>query len=80
MSWQQRYDLFRTAAQLMRERRADLIGSMMIDAGKLISEADPEVSEAIDFTEFYPLAAKAYFDRASSAGAPISIAPRGAVA
>ncbi len=30
---------------------------MVADAGKTIAEADPEVSEAIDFCEFYPLTA-----------------------
>lgn len=79
-SWQTRYDLLRAAAQNMRQRRADLIGSMMIDGGKLVSEADPEVSEAIDFTEFYPLTVLPYIQRASAAGSSVSIAPRGAVA
>lgn len=41
------------AAQKMRERRGDLIGAMMLDGGKTILEADPEVSEAIDFAEYY---------------------------
>jgi RHH-type proline utilization regulon transcriptional repressor/proline dehydrogenase/delta 1-pyrroline-5-carboxylate dehydrogenase len=76
MSWRSRYERFRSAAQNMRERRADLIGSMMIDGGKLISEADPEVSEAIDFTEFYPLSVRPYLERRSG----LSIRPRGVVA
>ncbi len=42
-----------TAAHKMRERRNDLIGVMMIDGGKTIYEGDPEVSEAIDFAEYY---------------------------
>jgi RHH-type proline utilization regulon transcriptional repressor/proline dehydrogenase/delta 1-pyrroline-5-carboxylate dehydrogenase len=37
----------------MREKRDDLIGVMMADGGKSILEADPEVSEAIDFAEYY---------------------------
>lgn len=40
-------------AQILRERRGELIGAMMIDGAKIISEADPEVSEAIDFAEYY---------------------------
>ena len=76
ITWAQRYEMFRRAAQLMRERRADLIGAMMIDGGKLISEADPEVSEAIDFTEFYPLTMRPYLDRRSG----VQIRPRGTVA
>ncbi len=40
-------------AQKLRERRADLIGAMMLDGGKILIEADVEVSEAIDFAEYY---------------------------
>lgn len=48
-----RSQLLARAAQKMRERRGELIGAMMIDGGKIVSEADPEVSEAIDFAEYY---------------------------
>lgn len=41
------------AAQLFRERRGELIGAMLLEGGKIIPEADPEVSEAIDFAEYY---------------------------
>ncbi len=41
------------AAQKMRAKKDDLIGVMMIDGGKTILEGDPEVSEAIDFAEYY---------------------------
>jgi RHH-type proline utilization regulon transcriptional repressor/proline dehydrogenase/delta 1-pyrroline-5-carboxylate dehydrogenase len=40
-------------AQKLRERRGELIGVMMADGGKTVVEADPEVSEAIDFAEYY---------------------------
>ncbi|MEO1527467.1 MAG: bifunctional proline dehydrogenase/L-glutamate gamma-semialdehyde dehydrogenase [Planctomycetota bacterium] len=75
LSWDDRYDMFRRAAQIMRERRADLIGAMMLDGGKLITEADPELSEAIDFTEFYSLTARPLLDRPG-----VTLNPRGAVA
>ncbi|MEM6468832.1 MAG: proline dehydrogenase family protein [Planctomycetota bacterium] len=78
LSWQEREPFFRSAAQKLRERRGDLIGAMMIDGGKLVTEADPELSEAVDFTEFYPLTAKDYFERAKSAG--LRMRPRGVVA
>ncbi|QOW63666.1 proline dehydrogenase family protein [Campylobacter hepaticus] len=42
------------AANLMRERRGDLIGLAALEVGKTFLEIDPEVSEAIDFIEFYP--------------------------
>lgn len=48
-----RAHLLSKAAEKMRERRDDLIGVMMADGGKTIVEADPEVSEAIDFAEYY---------------------------
>ena len=48
-----RSHLLARAAHKLRERRAELIGAMMADGGKIISEADPEVSEAIDFAEYY---------------------------
>ena len=51
----QRHELLRAVAQLLRQRRGDLIGAMAADGGKVVVESDPEVSEAIDFCEFYPL-------------------------
>ncbi|MBM3184246.1 MAG: aldehyde dehydrogenase family protein, partial [Chlamydiae bacterium] len=48
-----RSHLIARAAQILRERRGELIGAMMLEAGKTILEADPEVSEAIDFAEYY---------------------------
>lgn len=50
---EERCRLLSMAAQKMRERKADLIGVMMADGGKTILEGDPEVSEAIDFAEYY---------------------------
>jgi RHH-type transcriptional regulator, proline utilization regulon repressor / proline dehydrogenase / delta 1-pyrroline-5-carboxylate dehydrogenase len=41
------------AAELGR-RRGDLIGAMILDGAKTVTEADPEVSEAIDFARYYP--------------------------
>jgi RHH-type transcriptional regulator, proline utilization regulon repressor / proline dehydrogenase / delta 1-pyrroline-5-carboxylate dehydrogenase len=48
-----RCKLLSQAAQKLRERRGDLIGVMMADGGKTPFEADPEISEAIDFAEYY---------------------------
>ncbi len=73
-SIEQRHALLRMSAQLMRERRADLIGAAMLDGGKTIAEADPEVSEAIDFVEFYPLTVASLLERKS-----INCQPRGVV-
>lgn len=48
-----RAQLLSSVAQKLRERRAELIGCMMRDGGKTIVEADTEISEAIDFAEYY---------------------------
>jgi RHH-type proline utilization regulon transcriptional repressor/proline dehydrogenase/delta 1-pyrroline-5-carboxylate dehydrogenase len=45
--------LIAKAAQKLRERRSDLIGSLMTDANKIFEEADIEVSAAIDYAEYY---------------------------
>ncbi|WP_104740082.1 bifunctional proline dehydrogenase/L-glutamate gamma-semialdehyde dehydrogenase [Helicobacter bizzozeronii] len=41
-------------AQNFRDRRGDLIGLCALEVGKTLIESDAEVSEAIDFLEFYP--------------------------
>lgn len=48
-----RSQLLARVAQKFRERRGEFLGAMMIDGGKTIPEGDPEVSEAIDFAEYY---------------------------
>lgn len=48
-----RSQIMARAAQKLRERRGELIGVMMADSGKIVTEGDPEVSEAIDFMEYY---------------------------
>ncbi|MEB2816604.1 proline dehydrogenase family protein [Campylobacter upsaliensis] len=48
------YGVLAKVAKLMRERRGDLIGLAALETGKTFLEIDPEVSEAIDFVEFYP--------------------------
>lgn len=48
-----RASILRNAASVMSAHRADTIGAMLLDAGKNIIEADVEVSEAIDFANYY---------------------------
>jgi RHH-type proline utilization regulon transcriptional repressor/proline dehydrogenase/delta 1-pyrroline-5-carboxylate dehydrogenase len=48
------------AAQLLRERRGDLMGAAMAECAKIFPESDPEVSEAVDFVEFYVRSAAAF--------------------
>ncbi|MCG8648554.1 MAG: bifunctional proline dehydrogenase/L-glutamate gamma-semialdehyde dehydrogenase [Pirellulales bacterium] len=80
MGWEQtdlawRHELLRKAAHNLRQRRGELIGVMVADGGKTVLEADPEVSEAIDFCEFYPLTVRHWAERSG-----IQIRPRGVTA
>lgn len=75
----ERYRILRNVAQELRIARGDLIGAAIADAGKTIVESDPEVSEAIDFVEFY---AKTALDlqrdptlRTKGAGVVVVISP-----
>jgi RHH-type transcriptional regulator, proline utilization regulon repressor / proline dehydrogenase / delta 1-pyrroline-5-carboxylate dehydrogenase len=52
-SSEDRCEVLLRAAQEMQEHRVDAIAVMARDAGKTVAEADPEVSEAIDFARYY---------------------------
>ncbi len=54
LSVRERHEILSKAAMALREARGDLIGAAAASTGKVFTEADPEVSEAIDFAEFYP--------------------------
>jgi RHH-type proline utilization regulon transcriptional repressor/proline dehydrogenase/delta 1-pyrroline-5-carboxylate dehydrogenase len=56
-----RHRILSAAASEIRKARGELIGAAAATTGKIFTEADPEVSEAVDFAEFYPQAAAAYF-------------------
>ncbi len=49
----QRLALLKEVAIKVRERRGDLIGVAAAEVGKVFTETDVEVSEAVDFLEFY---------------------------
>lgn len=53
-SFQEIWVILKKVANLFRQRRGDLIGIAAIEVGKTFLELDSEVSEAIDFLEFYP--------------------------
>ncbi|HEY7038585.1 MAG TPA: bifunctional proline dehydrogenase/L-glutamate gamma-semialdehyde dehydrogenase [Methylomirabilota bacterium] len=59
----ERCGLIDGAADVLARRRGDLIGAMIVDGAKTVTEADPEVSEAIDFARYYA--------RAIAAGATV---------
>ncbi len=49
----ERSGILRRAADLMEQRRDELCAWMVLETGKPLGQADPEVSEAIDFCRFY---------------------------
>ncbi|MDR2981737.1 MAG: bifunctional proline dehydrogenase/L-glutamate gamma-semialdehyde dehydrogenase [Puniceicoccales bacterium] len=57
----ERRDLLLKAAAALAQRRGELIAAAMLDGGKAVHESDPEISEAIDFANYYARA----FDDAS---------------
>ncbi|MFN0065145.1 MAG: bifunctional proline dehydrogenase/L-glutamate gamma-semialdehyde dehydrogenase, partial [Chlamydiales bacterium] len=51
--FRERAKLLAKTAQLFREKKGDLLGALLADAGKTLNEGNGEVSEAIDFLEYY---------------------------
>jgi RHH-type proline utilization regulon transcriptional repressor/proline dehydrogenase/delta 1-pyrroline-5-carboxylate dehydrogenase len=51
--WGERAAVLFRAADILRERRAELTALEVFEAGKPIPEADADVCEAIDFCEYY---------------------------
>lgn len=47
----------------LRRSRGDLIGAAAAETGKVFSEADAEVSEAVDFAEYYPFSMRSFEER-----------------
>jgi RHH-type proline utilization regulon transcriptional repressor/proline dehydrogenase/delta 1-pyrroline-5-carboxylate dehydrogenase len=62
-------------AQELRKARGALIHAAIANGGKTIAEADPEVSEAVDFVEFYRASARAFYELPQ-----VHCFPRGVVA
>ncbi|MEQ1906641.1 MAG: bifunctional proline dehydrogenase/L-glutamate gamma-semialdehyde dehydrogenase, partial [Pirellulaceae bacterium] len=69
-----RKKILQRIAHVFSERRGETIGCMMMDAGKAIVEGDVEVSEAVDFANYYSrsLDQASFFDGTS-------MRPRGVV-
>lgn len=49
----ERADLLHRVADELARRRGELLTVMAHEAGKTVSEADPEISEAVDFARYY---------------------------
>jgi len=65
LSMDQRHRLLSRVAAEIRKARGDLIGAAAANTGKVFAEADVEVSEAIDFAEYYPFSARTFMDKAT---------------
>ncbi|MBT8339643.1 MAG: aldehyde dehydrogenase family protein, partial [Desulfatitalea sp.] len=59
-SLSQRHSVLRRAAQAIGRARGDLMGAAAAETGKVFTQSDPEVSEAIDFTNYYPYSMRAF--------------------
>lgn len=53
--WQERVEIFRRAAEGIRDRKYEIAATMAFENGKNRTEALAEVDEAIDFLEYYSL-------------------------
>ncbi|WP_319548722.1 bifunctional proline dehydrogenase/L-glutamate gamma-semialdehyde dehydrogenase [Desulfogranum marinum] len=58
LSAKERHEALSKAAFELRAARGELLGTAAGDTGKIFTEGDVEVSEAIDFAEYYPLTAR----------------------
>lgn len=54
----ERHEILSNVADEIRNTRGDLIGAAAAGTGKIFTETDVEVSEAIDFVEYYPKSVK----------------------
>jgi RHH-type transcriptional regulator, proline utilization regulon repressor / proline dehydrogenase / delta 1-pyrroline-5-carboxylate dehydrogenase len=59
----------------LARRRGDLINAMVIEGGKVLEEADAEVSEAIDFAFYYAEQARALPKAFKSFGTAVVVSP-----
>ena len=67
----ERSDVLGVVAQEIRAARGTLIRAAIANGGKTIAEADPEVSEAVDFVEFYRSSARFFFEMPTVAARPL---------
>lgn len=70
-----RAEILGRAATRMQSERAQTIAIMSRDAGKSFAEADPEVSEAIDFARYYALSARAKEAGSTPVGVVLIVPP-----
>jgi RHH-type proline utilization regulon transcriptional repressor/proline dehydrogenase/delta 1-pyrroline-5-carboxylate dehydrogenase len=69
-----RSEIFGRVAQELRRARAPLMWAALANGGKTLAESDAEVSEAVDFVEFYRASARSFFEHPD-----LGASPRGVV-
>lgn len=69
----ERFEVLNQVAQELRVGRADLMGAALADGGKTFPESDPEVSEAVDFVEFYRDTARWWQERPTLKASPLGV-------
>jgi len=69
-----RGEILGRVAQELRRARTALMWAALANGGKTLAESDPEVSEAVDFVEFYRASARSFFELPD-----LEAAPRGVV-
>ena len=71
-----RGEILKKFGQIAHDEQEETIAIMSRDAGKTVSEADPEVSEAIDFANYYALSAISLdLERQSSPVGVVAVVP-----
>ena len=58
LAWEKRCDVVSEVANRLRKNRGKLIGVMARTTAKVFGEGDNEVTEAVDFAEYYPYSLK----------------------
>lgn len=70
-----RSEILGRVAQEIRRARADLMWAALANGGKTLAESDPEVSEAIDFLEFYRASARVFSPHQAAGRGVIAVVP-----
>ncbi len=68
-----RSEVLGRVAQELRRARAGLIWAALANGGKTLAESDPEVSEAVDFVEFYRTSARSFFELPNLSASPCGV-------
>ncbi|HTW09907.1 MAG TPA: bifunctional proline dehydrogenase/L-glutamate gamma-semialdehyde dehydrogenase [Acidimicrobiales bacterium] len=74
-----RSGLLLAAADVMAAGRGEAVATMAVEAGKVVEEADTEVSEAVDYARWYALGAGAVARLLDEAGTGVASTPLGVV-